>query len=797
MLNNYFTLYFRNLRKEKTRILNILSIALSLAFAMLILFFVQDELSYDRWNDNRDKVYRIASYDKWPAKIFNTATSTVCTGPTLKKEFQEIKSFVRFAKIRNPKVFIDNQEFNEEKFFYSDSTLFEIFPYELVAGSQKNALSEPNSIVLTEKLAAKYFNEQSALGKIIMMNDVDYTVRGIIRSNTKSHLQFNALLSMLPFAQEEKRQAMFNSNRIAYCGDKDVYTYIMIHEHTEIEQLASKLPGLYDKYMNLEEGYEYELVFEPLSNTHFSDKKLESDLPTMNIKYIYIFEVFLLIILIFSIINYINLVVGKSITTGKFIGLNKIYGIDNRGIFTYFISDSLLNALIATLISIPMLLFLLPQYNAYFNKDLALNVLANKHVFKYLLSLWVLIGVLPGCILALIFIPIKPLFILKNQLVKRNRSIRKVFIFLEISLLTIVVLGIIIVNFQLYNLKNRQLGFNKENIVLIHIKNSDLIKKSHLFKNALQKYPDVLEVAVSDISVGDEGWISTLYANLDDQMKSYDLRSMIVDEDFFDLYQMEILTGRGFDKNDNRDCYNCLINEAAMEKWGLDKDVLDTRIRVPNREEGVIIGVVKNFYFTSKHNEIEPLFIYLAEENKSWTGAVSVKIASNTTRRTLKNLNDEWNSFSSNADFNYTMIEDKIKAFYSSEERLNMVLKWGTVLSFLIVSFGLICFVLFIIEQRKKEISIRKVNGASTYRIVKVILLNEFLIPSIAAILLILPLSHLVVKGLLQSIVTDLTINWWIYIVTIIAIIFFLILITFYQLYKAAIKNPVEALNNE
>ena len=796
MLNNYFALYFRNLRKEKTRILNILSMAFALAFAMLILFFVQDELSYDRWNENRSKVYRVATYEKWPAKNFNTATSTVCTGPTLKSEFPEIKSFVRFSKIRNPKVIIDKKEFNEEKFFYSDSTLFEIFPYDLLAGSQEKALSEPNSIVLTEELAAKYFNKQNALGKTIRMNDADYTITGIIRGNSKSHLQFKALISMLPYSQEEERQAIFNSKRIAQCGGKDVYTYILIHEHTEINQLSTKLPGFYKKYMKLEEGFEYNLVFEPLSDTHFSDKKLESDLPTMNIKYIYIFEVMLLIILIFSIINYINLVVGKSIKTGKFIGLNKMYGINKRGIFTYFISDSLLNAFIATLISLLLLLFILPRYNEYFNKDLALNVLANKHVFKYLVSLWAVIGVLPGCILALIFIPIKPLFILKNQLVKRNRSIRKVFVFLEISLLTIVVLGIIMVNFQLYNLKNRDLGFNKENIILIQIKNPDLIKKSSLFKDALLKYSDVLEVAVSDISVGDDYWVSTFHANIDDQMKSYDLKSMIVDEDFVDLYQLEILEGRSFDKDNNRDFNNCLINEAALLKLGLGTNVLDTRIRFRNRDEGVIIGVVKNFYFTSKHNEIEPLFIYIAEEG-GYTGTVSVKIASNSMKRNLQNLNDEWNSFSSNADFNYTLVKDKIEAFYSSEQRLNIVLKWGTVLSFLIVSFGLICFVLFIIEQRIKEISIRKVNGASTYQIVKVIILNEFLIPSIAAIVLILPLNHIVAKGLLQSIVTDLTISWWIYIVTIIAIIIFLILTTFYQLYKAANKNPVEALNNE
>jgi len=796
MLNNYFVIYFRNLRKEITRILNILSIGLTLAFALLILFFVEDELSYDSWNKNKSNIYRVATFEKWPAKLFNNATSTVCTGPTLKSEFPEIKSFVRFAKIRNPHVLIGNQGFNEEKFFYADSTLFEIFPYELLAGSRENALSEPHSIVLTEKLADKYFNKQNSLGKTIRMNEEDYTITGIIRSNSKSHLQFNALLSMLSFSQNEERQAIFSSNRIAHCGGKDVYTYILIHENTDIEQVSAKLSGFYDKYVDLEEGYEYNLVFESLTATHFSDKKLENDLPTMNIKYIYIFEILLVIILIFSIMNYINLVVGKSIKTGKFIGLNKMYGIRKGEIFTYFISDSLLNAFIATIIGLLLLMVIIPHYNEYFNKNLSINMLENKHVLNNIISLWMVIGVVPGFILALIFIPLKPLFVIKNQLVKRNRSIRKIFVFLEISLLTIVVLGIIIVNIQLYNLKNRHLGFNKENIVLIHIKNPDLVKKASLFKNTLRKYPDVLEVAVSDISVGDDYWISTLFADVDDHMKSYDLKSITADENFADLYQLELIEGRSFDRDKRTDFNNCLINEAALLKLGLGSDVLGTRIRVRQRDDGVIIGVVKNFYFTSKHNEIEPLFIYLAEEG-GYTGTISVKISSNEMHGTLRNMNDEWNRFSSNADFNYTLVEDKIKAFYGSEERLNVVLKWGTVLSFIIVSFGLICFIIFVIEQRIKEISIRKVNGASTYRIIQAILLNEFLIPSVVAILLILPLSHLVVKGFLQSIVTDLSISWWIYVLTIIVILFTLILTTFYRLYKAANKNPAEALNNE
>ncbi len=792
MLYNYLVLYFRNLSKDRIRLLNILSISLTLAFAMLILFFVEDELSYERWNENSDRIYRVATYEKWPAKQFFNATSTICTGPILKSEFPEIKSFVRFSRNRNTRVVIGSNEFIEEKFFFADSSLFELFPYDLSAGSRQDALSKPNSMVLSEDLAIKYFDEKQPLGRTLQMNGETYTITGIIDNKPNSHLQFNALLS---YPSDQLDQANDGSKSIANCG-ATVYTYVLAHENADIEQLQSKLPGFYDKYFDFGEGYDYKIVFEPLADIHFSDRKLENDLPTMNKKYILIFEALLVIILIFSIINYINLVVGKSIKTGKFIGLNKMYGISKGQIFSYFISDSLINAIIASIIGLALLLLLLPGYNAYFNKDLTINMLGNKHILISTVSLLMLVGVVPGVILALIFIPIKPLFILKNQLVKRNRSIRKVFVFLEISLLAIVVMGIIIVNFQLYNLKNKNLSFNKENIVLIHIKDPELVKKASLFKNALKKYPDVLKVSASDVSVGNIYWVATLRLNIDEELKSFDIKRLMVDEDFVDLYELELLEGRSFEVNRGTDINNCLINESAVRKLGLGSEVINRQIQIVRREGGNIIGVVKDFYFSSKHNEIEPLFIYLAGEG-AYTSYISVKIAPGAIRRTLRDLNTEWNSFSPDSDFSYTLVEDKIASFYSSEERLSIVLKWGTVLSFFIVSFGLICFVFFVIEQRIKEISIRKVNGASTPGLIKSILYKEFLIPGIAALILVLPLVHFSINGFLQSMVTELSVKWWIYLLAIFIILLTVLMTTFHQLYKAANKNPVDALSSE
>jgi putative ABC transport system permease protein len=406
------------------------------------------------------------------------------------------------------------------------------------------------------------------------------------------------------------------------------------------------------------------------------------------------------------------------------------------------------------------------------------------------------VGVVPGILLAFIFIPIKPLFILKNQLVKRNRSIRKVFVFLEISLLAIVVMGILIVNLQLFNLKNRNLGFNKNNIVLIQIKEADLVKKASVFKNAIKKYPDVLKVSASDISVGFDYWVATLKAEIGDEVKSFDIKSLVADEDFFDLYELELLEGRSFEINRGTDINNCLINESAVRKLGFGSDVINRKIQFGGREPGTIIGVVKDFYFYSKHNEIEPLFIYLAEEN-SYTSLISVKIAAGSIRSTLRDLSYEWKKFSPDSDFTYTLVEDRVASFYSSEERLSTVLKWGTVLSFFIVSFGLICFVFFVIGQRIKEISIRKVNGASTPGLIKTILFKEFLVPGMAALILVFPLVHFSVNGFLQSMVTELSVKWWIYLLAMFIILLTVLITTFYQLYKAANRNPVDALSSE
>jgi putative ABC transport system permease protein len=796
-MSKYLLIYFRNLRKEQTKILNIFSIGLTLTFAFLILFFIEDELSYDKWNANKDNIYRIASLEKWPAKEFNKATSIFRTGPVLKNEFPEIKSFVRFLKIRNSKVVIDDKEFNEEKFFFTDSTIFEIFPYKLIEGSKKEALLNPGSIVISKELSEKYFNESNPLGKTISVNGTNYTITGITDNTSKSHLEFNALLSMQPFTESHHLQEsdLKINGKINWEG-ASVYTYLLTLDKVNIEKLQSKLLSYYNKFSSEEKGYSYNIMLQPLSGIHFSDEQLEDDMPIMNIKYIYIFAILLVIILIFSTLNYINLVVGNSLKNVKFIGLNKIFGMRKKQIFSYFISDSLLNAVIAILLSFIILLFILPQYNDYFNKNLTLNILTNKLVRQNVLLLLALTGILPGLLLAIIFIPVNPFDILKNKFVKRNIFIRKVFVFLEISLLVVVVFGTIVVNFQLYKLKNTNLGFNENDIALIQIKNRDLIEKSTIFKDAIKNHNNVIEVASSDASVGNDYWIASFQTEIEGKLEYFDLKRIVVDENFSNLYELEFTVGRNFDKEIRTDVNNCIINEAALKKLNLSPDPINNRIRLSGKDDGVIIGVVKDFYFGSKHNEIEPLFICLSEEG-GYTPVISVKIKSNAIHSTLQNLNEEWNNFSSREAFSYSFAEDKISGFYANEERLNVVFKLGTVLSFLIVSFGLFCFVIFIKEQKIKEIGIRKVNGASAQRIVISILQKEFLIPGFFALIFTLPISHFIIKGFLQNMVVEITISWWIYVLTVFIILLTLYSTTFYQLYKAANKNPVEALTCE
>ncbi len=793
-MKKYLLIYFRNLRKEKTKLLNIFSLGITLAFALLILFFVENELSYDKWNKNIDNIYRISTIKEWPAKEFKKATSTFTTGTVLKNDFPEIESYARFLKIRNPKVVTGNKEFLEDKFFFTDSTFFDLFPYNLIEGTTKEALLNPNSIVISTELSKKYFNDLNPIGKLVSVNGISYTITGIIDNSPKSHFSFNALVSMLPHTpSHELQEPDFNSKIITSWGEENTYTYILTNKNTSKETLNSKLLSYYKQFTDKENGYSYNISLQPLSDTHFSNNKLENDFPTMNRKYVYIFIVLLIIILLFSILNYINLVVGNSLKTGKFIGLNKLFGMRNKQIFTYFISDSFLNAFIAIIIGLVVLLFIIPQFNEIFNKNLSLNIFTNKNILKNIVTLLLIIGIIPGIFLSCLFTPQKPFLLIRNQLIKRNIFIRKFFVFTEVSMLVLVVFGIILVNFQLYTLKNKDLGFNNENILVIRMQEPDLIKKSELLKNEIKKNSEVLQVSLSDASVGDDYWLTTFRAEIENQMETFDLKRIIVDENFMDLYGFEIIDGRNFNKESRTDVNNCIINEAVLKKLNLGSNPINKRIKLSGREEGVIIGVVKNFYFGSKHNEIEPLIICLSQD-AGYTPIISVKHRAGSSQHLIQDLNRVWNNFSSNSSFNYAFVNDKISCFYQSEEKLNIAFKWSTILSFLIVSFGLICFVLFIIGQRTKEIGIRKVNGASTYSIVKNILQKEFLTPGIVALLIVLPICHFLIKSFIHNMVTEITISWWFYVLTIFIILITLLLTTLYQLHRAANKNPIETL---
>jgi len=796
-MNKYLLLYFRNLGKEKTKLLSIFSIGVTLAFALLILFLVEDELSYDKWNKNVDNIYRVSTLIKWPAKEFNKATSNFNTGAVLKNEFPEIESFVRFIKIREPKVVIENTEFIEEKFFFTDITFFELFPYELIAGTTNNALSNPNSIVISRELSKKYFNNINPIGKIISVNGAEYTITGIIDNSPKSHLTFNALVSMLTLTKSpEMQETELSSEIISAWEGESAYTYLLTNKNSSIKNFKLKLLQYYKQFSGVEKGYTYNISLQPMAEIHFNNSKLENDFPTMSKTYIYIFLALLVIVLLFSVLNYINLVIGNSLKTGKFIGMNKILGMRKREVFAYFISDSLINAIISIIIGVVLLLFIIPQFNGFFNKNLSLNIFNNIHTTKNIVALLVIIGIVPGILISFLFIPVKPFLLLKNQFVNRNIFIRKVFVFFEISMLVLVVFGIIAVNSQLYSLKNMDLGFNARSIMVIPIQDSELIGKSAMFKNEIKKHSDVLQVALSDASVGDDYWITTFRTEIEGKMEVFDLKRIVVDEDFLNLYEIELIDGRNFNKESSTDINNCLINEATLKKLNLGHNPINKRIKLVGRkDEGVIIGVVKNFYFGSKHNEIEPLIICLSGKG-GYTPFVSVKLASNS-QSLIQELNEDWSKFSSNATFNYMFVTDKISSFYSSEEKLNVVFKWITALSFLIVSFGMICFVLFIIGQRTREIAIRKVNGASTDKIVMNILQKEFLLPGIIALIVILPISHFVIKSFLRNMVTEVTVSWWFYVLTILVILITLFLTTFYQLYKAANKNPAETLSCE
>lgn len=752
MIKNYLLSLYRNITRNKFySALNIVGLSIGLAAAILILLYVQDELSYDKYHENHEQIYRIESHFNISNKDDYFAIVPIPMGPALKLEFPEVKDFVRFMDAGSNTLFrYNDKEYYEDHFVFTDSTIFDVFTHQLIYGDPKKCLTEPKSIVLTEKIAKKYFGDKHPMGEFIASGSGrNYKVTGVMENLPgNSHLKFDALISATSLI-EEGGEEEFNSLDPERFWNIGVYAYLQLHENSSMQSIHDKIEPFNEKYMKPigdQINASFELLSTPLAETHFR-KGMGAEQPTGNMSYIYIFSAVGIFLLLIAAINYMNMATARSANRSKEVGIRKVAGAYKTQLTRQFIGESVVMSILAMLIAILLVTLLLPDFNDLTEKTLNFNLISNPLTFLSILVLALIVGLISGSYPAFYLASFAPVKVLKGSLRgngKGGGTLRRVLVIIQFFIAIVMIIGTIVVSGQLHFLKNKDLGFDEKNLLVMEIQDTTFRNKIETFKKELLNNPDILAVTNSTGVPGRIRWIQVLKIEHDDQMQDHTIILAQTDYDFAKTIGFEFVQGRDFDRNMGTDAEEAvIINETAVKEFGWEDNPIGKKIHHGWELDGSggrmmkVIGVVKDFHFKSLHNKIEPVVFFISPQPRY---LVTCRINENQRKEAIAFIEEKWNTFSANRPFNYEFVDDSMDEMYQAEEKIGIIFRIATILTIVIALLGLLGLSSFIAEQRTKEIGIRKVVGASVGNILN-LLYREFAILILIAFVLAVPIA--------------------------------------------------------
>lgn len=786
--------------------LNIIGLAIGLTCTLFIVLYLSDELSFDKHHKNYSRIYRLESDFSIAGRHDQFANTAFPLGPALKLEYPEIESFVRlFSPGDNFIIHYEDKSFSDRRIYFSDSTIFDIFSHEFVAGSPSNALTEPNSMVLTESLAKKIFGKEDAMNKMVRsQDDQSYMITGIIKDlPPNSHLKFNGLLSMATVAKIVGFEE-FNNLEPGRFWNVNPYTYLLLSEGTGMESIVEKYEPFNEKYI-APVGNQINATFTPmwtrLDQIHFR-AHLEGDQPTGNKAYIYIFSSVALFILILAIINYMNMATARSERRARETGIRKVAGAYRNQLIRQFLSESVLVALMAMMIGLLLSAILLPNFNVLAGKAFTLPQLFSADILMAVLLITLAAGLLAGVYPAFYLSSFQPVTVLKGTVQggKNKGLLRKLLVTFQFIISIVMIIATLVVTDQLRFLQNKELGYDKNNVLVAEIQDTAFIRKIPAFREALLSHPEILAVATSTSVPGNIQSIQLMRVEQDEQMTEYALSLFLADYDFSDLIGFELIEGRQFDRNMGTDLNEAvLINETAARKLGWGNDALGKKIDFGVRLDGTaarntkVIGVIKDFHFASLHNEIEPIAIFLSDRPRNM---LSIRIAEGSENRALSIISEQWTNYGVNHPLNYQFLEERLLESYDAESHTSRIFTVFAVLSIFIALMGLLGLSSYLTERRTKEIGIRKVHGASVASILS-LLYREFAFLLFVAFAIATPVAWWMLSEWLQGFAFHTNVKALsIGLALIITVALTWVTISFHS-YKAATSNPVDSVKYE
>ena len=806
MLRNYLKIAIRNLKRHKGySLINISGLAIGMACCILILLYVTDELSYDNFHEKAERIYRVNAISSIGVTTRYYATVPPALAQGLADSIPEIEAFVRLMDINSLRGRYKNNSIEIEECFFVDSAFFNIFTHEFVEGSPESALENPDSFVITEETAHRVFGDESPMGKSIDLGRSRVIqVTGVIKNvPSNSHFRFNGLLP-LSFIRDESGSPRDFSNIAYFC---EWYAYLLLREGVSVSDVERKITETAEeKWGELyrEKGTTRQYPIQRIRDLHLrSYCEYEYGSPG-DINTVYLFSAIALLVLLIACFNFINLSTARSASRAREVGMRKVLGSHKSQLIKQFLSESIALSIISLLLGILLVRLALPAFNGLAGKEFNSAQLMSSTVLLGLLGIIIVTGIIAGSFPAFILSAFDPVIVLKGKLspASKNSSLRKILVVVQFSISIFMIIGILIIIRQLDYIKNRNLGFNKEQMVVMPFfgnrGNEETAGRFDALRNRISQNPSVVSASFSiDVPGGDMGFDAFLPEG---KSSEETLRAMRywVGYNFVKTYGMEIIKGRDFSEDFSTDADQALIiNEKAAAVLGWGDDVLGKQLVNVSRENrpGTIVGVVRDFHSASMRMEISPVVLALEPR---FFGKISVRLHPENVPNTLSFLENTLREIYPEREFafSYYFIDDDFRSKYPEEEKIREIYLAFGFFAVFIACLGLFGLASFTVEQRTKEIGIRKVLGASVQEIA-LLLSKEFFKWVLVANIIAWPLAYYIMNNWLENFAYRIGIKIDIFIFSgIIAVVIALITVSYHSI-KAARANPVNALKYE
>ena len=804
MFRNSIKTALRSLLKNKGfTFLNIFGLALGLVTCLLIVFYVSDELSFDKYNIKADRIFRVNTDLKTGATISTRAIASPAIAAALINSFPEVEKAVRFLP-GGKQLFKKADEFvQEDKVLYCDPDIFDVFTLPMMDGDPKTALREPNSVVISESIAKKYFNNTRVVGQnlIIASNGNTVTlhkITGVIRDiPEQSHFHFDFLLSMADVPVSYLK---------TFATILPFSTYVLLKPGVDYQRLEAKFPSLVMKNLDFEaasekQGDYYRLNLIPLTAIHLKSNRTDELENNGNEQYVQIFSATALFILLIACINFINLSTARSSDRAREVGVRKVLGSPRKYLVGQFLSESILITFVAALLAVIAGWILLPTFNQLSGKHLSITAQVFTWLLPSLTATVLVVGILAGVYPAFFLSSFRPVQVLKGKLSVgfKGSNLRNFLVVLQFSISIFLIIGTLVIFNQLQYIQNKDLGFKRNEVLVVKNINALDENQAIILKQEVKQLPGVADATLSSfLPTGSRRWTNWISTSTDGIQTQF----WPVDEDYLPTLGIKLSNGRDFSRLFPTDSSAIIVNETAAKMLSVSADPLNQTIYKEDlKKEFHIIGVVKDFNFTSLKDNITPVVLLLATTAmKKYEGDgpdnLCIKVNTDHFPSLLAQLENKWKSFSPRQHFTYYFMDEEFDAIYRSEQRMEKVFLIFTSVAVIIACLGLFGLAAYAAEKRSKEISIRKVLGASLSTIVGM-LSKDFIRLIFISILISLPIAWFSMQKWLQNYAYRVNIHWWILVIAgFLALLIAFITISF-QSIKAANVNPVKRLRSE